>query len=87
MPVSPAATISESAQEVLAKFITVKLEADTASLTRNERRMLPLLVDARGDARRVLGAGRRPRDSVLSSITDPATRRLADVMVGPWNRL
>jgi hypothetical protein len=28
-----------------------------------------------------------PRDSVLSSIKDPAARRLADVMVGPWNRL
>ena len=28
-----------------------------------------------------------PRDSVLSSIADPAARRLADVMVGPWDRL
>ena len=88
MPVSPAATISESPQEVLAKFITVKLEADTASLTRSERRMLPLLVDAAREMHdvfwvQVVG----PRDSVLSSITDPAARRLADVMVGPWNRL
>jgi hypothetical protein len=88
MPVSPAATISESPQDVLAKFITVKLEADTASLTRNERRMLPLLVDAAREMHdvfwvQVVG----PRDSVLSSIADPAARRLADLMVGPWNRL
>jgi hypothetical protein len=88
MPVSPAPTISESPQAVLAKFTTVKLEADTASLTRNERRMLPLLIDAAREMHdmfwvQVVG----PRDSVLSSITDPAARRLAEVMVGPWNRL
>jgi hypothetical protein len=88
MPVSPAPTISAGPEEVLAKFITVKLEADTASLTRSERRMLPLLIDAAREMHdifwvQVIG----PRDSVLSSITDPAARRLAEVMVGPWNRL
>jgi hypothetical protein len=88
MPVSPAPTISESPRDVLAKFTTVKLEADTASLTRNERRMLPLLIDAAREMHdvfwvQVVG----PRDSVLSSINDPDARRLADVMVGPWNRL
>jgi hypothetical protein len=88
MPVSPAPTISAGPEEVLAKFTTVKLVADTASLTRNERRMLPLLVDAAREMHdvfwiQVIG----PRDSVLSAIADPAARRLAEVMVGPWNRL
>ena len=88
MPVSPAPTISAGPEEVLAKFITVKLQADTASLTRNERRMLPLLIDAAREMHdvfwvQVIG----PKDSVLASIADPAARRLADVMVGPWNRL
>jgi hypothetical protein len=88
MPISPAPTISAGPEEVLAKFISVKLQADTASLTRNERRMLPLLIDAAREMHdvfwvQVIG----PRDSVLGSITDPAARRLADVMVGPWNRL
>ena len=88
MPVSPAPTISASPEEVLARFTTVKLVADTASLTRNERRMLPLLVDAAREMHdvfwiQVIG----PRDSVLSAIADPAARRLAEVMVGPWNRL
>src|SRR5215207_7591453 len=88
MPVSPAPTLSAGPDEVLAKFTTVKLVADTASLTRNERRMLPLLIDAAREMHdvfwvQVIG----PRDSVLSSITDPAARRLAEVMVGPWNRL
>ncbi|MFL5618552.1 MAG: M20/M25/M40 family metallo-hydrolase [Gemmatimonadaceae bacterium] len=88
MPVSPAPTISAGPEEVLAKFVTVKLQRDTATLTRNERRMLPLLVDAAREMHdvfwvQVIG----PRDSVLSSIKDPAARRLAEVMVGPWNRL
>jgi hypothetical protein len=88
MPVTPAPTLSSGPEEVLAKFITVKLEPDTASLTRNERRMLPLLIDAAREMHdiywvQVIG----PRDSVLESIQDPAARRLADVMVGPWNRL
>ncbi|HEU4723315.1 MAG TPA: M28 family peptidase, partial [Gemmatimonadaceae bacterium] len=88
MPVSPAPTISAGPEEVLAKFTTVKLVADTAPLSRSERRMLPLLVDAAREMHdvfwiQVIG----PRDSVLSRITDPAARRLAEVMVGPWNRL
>ena len=88
MPVSPAPTISAGPEEVLAKFITVKLQPDTASLTRNERRMLPLLIDAAREMHevfwvQVIG----PRDSVMASIADPAARRLAEVMVGPWNRL
>ena len=88
MPVSPAPTISARPEEVLAKFTTVKLVADTAPLTRNERRMLPLLIDAAREMHdvfwvQVIG----PRDSVLSAISDPGARRLAEVMVGPWNRI
>ena len=53
--------LGESSGACSRKFITVKLEADTASLTRNERRMLPLLVDAAREMHDVvLGAGRRP---------------------------
>jgi hypothetical protein len=88
MPVTPAPTISASPDEVLARFTTVKLVADTVPLTRSERRMLPLLIDAAREMHdvfwvQVIG----PRDSVLSAITDPSARRLAEVMVGPWNRL
>ena len=87
MPVTPAATIP-SAKERLATFTTVRLAADTMSLTRRERRMLPLLIDAAREMHDVFwvqAAGRR--DSVLSSITDPDARRLAEIIVGPWDRL
>ena len=50
--------------------------------------MLPLLIDAAREMHgifwmQVIG----PRDSALASITDPAARRLAEVKVGPWDRL
>ncbi|MEO8561050.1 MAG: M20/M25/M40 family metallo-hydrolase [bacterium] len=87
MPVTPAATIDGPAER-LARLTTVRLEADTASLTPRERRMLPLLIDAAREMHdifwvQVIGS----RDSVLQSIADPATRRLAEVEVGPWDRL
>ena len=37
---------SEPSVERLARYTTVKLEADTSALTARERRMLPLLIDA-----------------------------------------
>src|SRR3954470_7737797 len=50
--------------------------------------MLPLLIDAAREMHeiywiQVIG----PRDSVLGAITDPFARRLAEVEVGPWDRL
>ena len=74
--------------ERLARYTTVRLAPDTTVLTRRERRMLPLLVSA---AREMHGIywiqAVGPRDSVLGTITDPAARRLAEVNVGPWDRL
>ncbi|MEO6528915.1 MAG: M20/M25/M40 family metallo-hydrolase [Gemmatimonadaceae bacterium] len=87
MPVTPAASLP-SAKERLATFTTVRLTADTASLTRRERRMLPLLIDAAREMHDIFwlqAVG--PRDSVLASIPDPDARRLAEIVVGPWDRL
>ena len=87
MPVTPAATIDGPAER-LARLTTVHLAADTSSLTPRERRMLPLLIDAAREMHdifwiQVIG----PRDSVMRTIADSTTRRLADVEVGPWDRL
>ncbi len=75
-------------QQRLARYTTVELSYDTSSLTAKERRMLPLLIDAARamDAiywREAYG----DRDSLLESISDPATRRLAEINYGPWDRL
>jgi hypothetical protein len=75
-------------EQRLAKYTTVKLTADTSSLTAKEREMLPILIDAARamDAiywREAYGN----RDSLLESLSDSATRRLVEINYGPWDRL
>ena len=72
----------------LAQYTTVRLTTDLGKLSENERRMIPLLIDAARsmDAifwRQAYGS----RDSLLESIKDPATRRYAEINYGPWDRL
>ena len=86
-PVSLVPSVASPAER-LARYTTVRLQADTTVLTKKERRMLPLLVDAAREMRDIYwmqAVG--PRDSVLASITDGVARQLADVNVGPWDRL
>ncbi len=87
MPVNPPLTLA-SAAERLARYTTVKLQADTATLTKNERKMLPLLIDAAREMHEIFWQQSiGPSDSVLSRISDPAAKKLAEVNVGPWDRL
>ncbi|MEP7002033.1 MAG: M20/M25/M40 family metallo-hydrolase, partial [bacterium] len=74
--------------ERMERYTTVRLQADTLALTRKERQMLPLLIDAAREMHgiywtQVIG----PRDSVMARITDPVSAMFADVNVGPWDRL
>jgi hypothetical protein len=72
----------------LAQYTTVRLNPDLGRLSENERRMIPLLIDAARsmDAifwRQAYGN----RDSLLESITDPAIQRYVEINYGPWDRL
>ena len=72
----------------LAQYTTVRLTSDLGKLSENERRMIPLLIDAARsmDAvywRQAYGN----RDSLLQSIQDPGTQRYAEINYGPWDRL
>jgi hypothetical protein len=87
VPVSPPPALAGPAER-LSRYTVVRLQADTTSLTKKERQMLPLLVDAAREMQgiywqQVIG----PRDSVMSRISDPITHTFADVNVGPWDRL
>jgi hypothetical protein len=88
LPVTPEAQITPTVAERLSRYTTVKLEADTSRLTRRERRMLPLLIDA---AREMNGIywmqAYGDRDSLMRSISDAPTRELAEINFGPWDRL
>jgi hypothetical protein len=84
----PAPQAVASAAERLARYTTVKLEPDLTHLTARERRMLPLLVDAAREMHDIFWVQAvGPRDSVLATLRDPAERQLAEVNVGPWDRL
>src|ERR687895_1215285 len=59
----------------LAQYTTVRLTADLTKLTENERRMIPLLIDAARSMDAIFWQqAYGNRDSLLQSIRDPATR-------------
>jgi len=73
---------------LLDKYTTVRLTADLSGLTPNERRMIPLLIEAAQAMDDVfwLQAYGDPHE-LLSQIGDPALRRFAEINYGPWDRL
>ena len=74
---------------LLAKYTQVRLEADLSPLTENEKKMLPLLIDAA----RIMDdlfweqALSEPKDEFLGKIKNEKLRRFATYNYGPWDRL
>ena len=77
-----------TAQDRLDRYTPFRLETDLDALTDNERRMLPLLVEA-ADAMNELFWRQSWGDeqALMSRIEDPATRQFAELNYGPWDRL
>ncbi|MHB1223199.1 MAG: dipeptidyl-peptidase 3 family protein, partial [Gemmatimonadaceae bacterium] len=72
----------------LARYTTVPLVADTTALTPAERRMLPLLIAAANEMNDIYwDQAYGNRDSLLGAVSDSATRLLAEINYGPWDRL
>ena len=74
--------------ERLDDYTTFRLESDLSILSENERRMLPLLIDA---ARVMDGLFWRQsygdKEELLSRVDDPNLRRYIEINYGPWDRL
>ncbi|MCK6457420.1 MAG: Zn-dependent hydrolase [Phycisphaerae bacterium] len=75
-------------RERVAQYATVRLTTDLSALTPNERRMLPLLIEAARQMDRIfwLEAYGEP-EPLLASLRDPDTRRFVEINYGPWDRL
>ena len=73
----------------LAKYTTVRLSIDSSSLTPNERRMIPLLIDAANAMDDIYWhQAHGNRDSLLNAVRgDAQTRRFVEINYGPWDRL
>ena len=75
-------------EERLADYTSFRLESDLSGLTDNQRKMLPLLIDA---ARVMDGLFWRQsygdKDELMGRITDPNLRRYIEINYGPWDRL
>ncbi len=69
-------------------YATVPLVADLSHLSANQKKMIPLLIEASEimDELFWLQAYGEP-GPLLESIDDPAQRRFAEVNYGPWDRL
>ncbi len=86
-PVAPDQQSVSPAQR-LSRYTRVRLAADTAMLTVRERRMLALLIDAAREMHGIFWLqAYGDRDSLLRAVDDGATRMLAEINVGPWDRL
>jgi hypothetical protein len=80
---------SEDVAAGLAKYTTVRLTVDSSALTPNERRMIPLLIDAANAMDEIYWhQAHGNRDSLLNAVRgDPAMRRFVEINYGPWDRL
>jgi len=71
-----------------AQYTTVRLSADLSKLTENDRRMIPLFIEAAAAMDTVYQQQFYPaKDSLLASIADGAVRRYVQINYGPWDRL
>jgi hypothetical protein len=73
----------------LSKYTTVRLTVDSSTLSPNERRMIPLLIDAANAMDEIYWhQAHGNRDSLINAVRrDPAMRRFVEINYGPWDRL
>jgi hypothetical protein len=87
----PAVAVREPAAKPLSRFdiyTTVRLGADLSSLNDSQKQMVSILIEASKIMDELFWLqAYGDKESLLSSIQDPAIRRFADINYGPWDRL
>lgn len=88
VPTPVVAAIPSYAQQHLGDYASVTLSADLDGLSERQHEMLPLLIQAAQLMDELFWLQSwGERDALLSQIEDPATRELALLNYGPWDRL
>ncbi len=77
-----------SGNNQLKKYTEVSLTTDVSKLSENDKKMIPLLIDAAKAMDEVFWKeAYGNRDSLLNSIQDDNLRKFAEINYGPWDRL
>ena len=77
-----------SVKDKVAAYASVRLTADLSRLPENDRKMLPLLIEAAQAMDEVYWLEAfGPKDPFLGAIGDADVRRYAEINYGPWDRL
>lgn len=83
-----AAAEPATARQRLEQYVTVRLVTDLEPLSPRQRQMIPLLIQAGSIMDECFWyEAYGDRQQLLGSITDPDTRRFAQINYGPWDRL
>src|SRR3954452_5949082 len=85
---SRGASVASPVAAKLAQYTPVRLTADLSGLSDGERRMIPLLISAAQEMDTIFWQqAYAPRDSLLGTLQDSATREFVLLNYGPWDRL
>lgn len=72
----------------LNKYVSFKLTSDLTVLTENERKMLPILIEAADKMNELFWyEAYGNKEELLAKISDEDTKKFVDVNYGPWDRL
>jgi hypothetical protein len=75
-------------REKLAQYTTVRLTSDLAGLSEQERKMIPVLIDAAQAMDEIFWMqAYGDREALMRSLSDADLRRYAAINYGPWDRL
>ncbi len=75
-------------QEKVAIYKNVRLTTDISQLSENEKQMIPLMIEASKIMDELFWfEAYGKKDSLLSKLTDPATKKYVYINYGPWDRL
>ncbi|HHP7236899.1 dipeptidyl-peptidase 3 family protein [Longibacter sp.] len=82
------ATEGAGSSNLTKKYTQVPLDTDLSGLSENQRQMIPLFIEAAQAMDEVFWEqAYGNRDSLLSTIEDPALRTFVEINYGPWDRL
>ena len=81
-------TAHKKYQALVDKYATVPLMTDVSKLSENQKKMLPLLIDAAKVMDKLFWyEAYGKRDSLMATLKDEAAKKFVEYNYGPWDRL